>query len=86
MLEAEHLTGPAESGLDLVEHEENIVLCTDLAYLLEISFRGNYYSRFSLDRFNQESCCIWCYCGLERWNVIIGNDFETRGERSESNS
>ena len=52
---AQVLPGPSETGLDLVDDEEDVVLVADGAEALEVALRGSDVAAFSEDGFDDDA-------------------------------
>ena len=73
MLEAEHPACSAEPGLNLVKHEQNPPLSTDLPELLEIPGRRDIDARLALNGFDQYPNGVLVDCFLERLDIVVWN-------------
>lgn len=58
MLYREHLARAAESALDFVDDEEDVVLVADLADFSEVAWRRRDVSSFAEDGLDEDSCCV----------------------------
>src|SRR5262252_5943677 len=61
VLLSEQLTGAAESGLDLIEDQHDVLRGAELAYFCEIAGRREDDASFSLDWLDKEADCVRRY-------------------------
>src|SRR5690606_15103150 len=83
VLVVEQPSGAAETGLNLVEHQQHAVLAAERAGRAEIARRRNDDARLGLDRLDEERDRARSDRALERRGVAVVDRHETRRERTE---
>src|SRR5262249_11906796 len=73
MLEGEHAAGPADSGLNLVENQQQPVPSRELAQIAKKGIRKWDDARFPLNRFEHDCRCVQSNRTLNSPDVIHGN-------------
>src|SRR5262249_39128175 len=85
MLFGEEPAGTAEPGLNLVENQNDVVTCTNLAHRFEITWGRNYHPGLALDGLDQEGDRVRRDRRFERGSVAKGhNAAESGGEGTEA--
>ncbi|MNP24634.1 hypothetical protein D3C76_1174070 [compost metagenome] len=75
-------TGSSKSGLDLIRYSQHLLALTQSKSFSQISSRRDNDSSFALYRLYKKSSRIWRNGLLQRFNISIGNNPESRCERS----
>ncbi|OQA48931.1 MAG: hypothetical protein BWY45_03514 [Euryarchaeota archaeon ADurb.Bin294] len=73
MLVCKPFPGPADTGLDFIKDQEDVLFITDLPDFPEIALRWDDNPGFSLDRFNHHCCDIFGNCLADDICITIGN-------------
>lgn len=84
-LGAKHTTSTADTSLDLVTDQENVVLLAKLLNTCEVVLLGNDDTGLALDGLNDESGCVAAMCledSLEILHVVVADSLATHGARS----
>src|SRR6516165_9539349 len=85
MLFGEEPPGTTEPRLNLVENQNDVVACTNLAHCFEVTCRRNNHPRLALDGLDQEGDRIGRDRRFERGSVAKGHDAaESGGEGAEA--
>ena len=73
----------AEPGLDFIGYEQHIVLAAKLRRRAYVAFRRHDNAALTLDRFHDESGSLRCNRSLERRDIAVFDQPETRRKRPE---
>lgn len=84
MLVGEELSGAAEARLDLVGHEEDVVLFADGGCFGEEAVEWNEDAGFALDGFDEEGCGVGRDGCAESGGIAEGDDLEAGQEGTEA--
>ena len=84
MLEGEQLAGAAETGLDLVHHQQRPVGGGDLAQATEVARGRDDDAGLALDRLDQNRGDVGVHRLLDRVGVAVGQHAEAGGEGAEA--
>src|SRR5262249_30885605 len=75
----------ADSGLDLVQHEQDLLFVAPGADALEVVAGRNIDAAFALNDLEQNGAGLRRRCLLERIDVVVGYGDEARRQRRERN-
>ena len=84
MLFGQHPAGTAETGLDLIQYEENILPGAKLSRPFHIAERRKYDPSLALDRFYQKRHRVGRDCRFQCRRVAEGNTLEPRYKGAET--
>ncbi len=76
MVACKQLARPPEAGLNLIRHEENIILATDCGRLAQVAVRRNQDTGLALDWLHKKGRRIWRNGFTQRLGISEGNDLE----------
>src|SRR6185437_11725104 len=80
----EELAGAAKAGLDLVEHEQNVVLFAGGGDFAQVAVGRDEDAGLALDGLDEEGAGLRRDGAAQRVGVTEGDDLEARGERPET--
>src|SRR5690625_5336685 len=83
MFHREAVAGAAQTHLNLVRDQQDLVLAANLGDLLQVTVRGHDDAAFTLDRLEQEADRVRCDRLLQRLHVAERHHSETWCERPE---
>lgn len=77
---SQELAGSSETALDFVCDEQDVVLLAKFRHLLEVSWKRQLDSGFSLDWLNDEGSDIWVRGELffQSLGIIVGNQVKVQ--------
>ena len=83
MLHGEQFSGAAQTRLNFIGHEQNIILLTNFCHLLQVSGRWNDHATFTLNRLDENRRGIGRDRFFNRSRVPVFNGDKPRRERTE---
>ncbi len=84
VLEGEELARAAQAGLDLIQHQEAVVLVGDLAQALEEALGWDDDAALALDGLHEDGAGVLGHGLLHGLQVAVGHDDEAGGEGAEA--
>ena len=83
MLRGEQFPGPAQTRLNFIRHQQNIVLLADFRNLLQISSGRDDDPAFALDRLEQDRGGIGCDRFFDGIRIAVWDSHKAGRERTE---